>query len=78
MKSKQILVLTAVITSASLSSCIVPNSPDPVGDSFSRTGDAIGKVVNGTINAVNPNRTQQAQQQVLPQSYPQTTPYQGQ
>ena len=82
MKTKKTLTLTAVLLSATLSSCIVPNSPDPVGDSFKPTGDAIGNVVNGVVGTVNPayNQAQQpyTQPQVQPQYYPQPTPYQGQ
>lgn len=68
---KQLLTLSLVGISAMLSSCIVPNSPDPVGDSFKRTGDAIGNVVNGAFAKPRPPQTNQQQ------NYPQPTPYQA-
>ncbi len=75
MKPKHLILIPVVIITASLPSCIVPNSPDPVGDSFKRTGDAIGNVVNGVVGTVNSNAKQQ-QTPTSQQNYPQTTPYQ--
>lgn len=46
---KNIYKITLIITSASLASCYSPTSANPVGDTFTHAGNAIGNVVNRVV-----------------------------
>ena len=82
MNIRKSITLSVILISGTLSSCIVPNSADPVGDSFKRTGDAIGKVVNGMTGQPQVGQPQQhrdprpyqPQQHQLPPQYRQNLP----
>ncbi len=49
MKYIVILKLSVVALCSSLASCYSPASANPVGDTFTHAGDAIGKAVNSVV-----------------------------